>query len=256
MSVPEDVVGAEALEAEAVEMVAGRADAKVFLTCEHASQRFPESWRLAGADLRLAGTHWAYDLGAAEITRELAAATSAPAVLARFSRLLADPNRAEDSPDLFRARADGLPIELNRDLDADERAARLALHRAYHAAIERSLGATSADIVFAVHTFTPVYEGAVRAVELGVLFDREEALAEAMAAPLRAAGFVVAMNEPYSGRGGLMYSAERHAQRHGARAIELETRQDIATDPARRHQLVATVAGFLQSWEPDSDWTQ
>jgi hypothetical protein len=41
-------------------------------------------------------------------------------VLARFSRLLADPNRPTDAADLFRATADGRPIRMNQRVDAAE----------------------------------------------------------------------------------------------------------------------------------------
>ena len=167
----------------AAEVIAGRADAPVFLTCEHASERLPAPWTLSEADARLFGTHWAYDLGAAELTRELAEALEAPAVLAHFSRLLADANRPEDSDTLFRTMADGVAIELNRHIDPAEREARLTgLYRAYHDTIDRQLAHCSAPIIFSVHTFTPRYEGALRSMEIGVLFDREEELAEAMAA--------------------------------------------------------------------------
>lgn len=231
---------------DAVEIIAGRSDASVFLTCEHASERFPEPWNLPQADVRLVGTHWAYDLGAAELTRELAAQLQAPAVLSRFSRLLCDPNRPEDSPTLFRPKAEGMPIELNADLDADEREARLArLYRPYHSTLDRLIGASRAELIFAVHSFTPVYEGSPRPLEMGVLFVEPHALVESMAAALREAGFVVALNEPYSGRGGFMYSAERHARRHGRRSLELEARQDIVSDASRRARVVAALTEFL-----------
>ena len=59
------------------------------------------------------------------------------------------------------------------------------------------------------------------------------------------AGFLVALNEPYSGREGLIYAAERHAGTHGRRALELEVRQDLATDPSARRQIVGALARFF-----------
>lgn len=236
------------IDIEPVELIPGRLACAVFLTCEHASERFPAPWQLPAADAHLFGTHWAYDLGAADMTRELAAHIGAPAVLTRFSRLLCDPNRPEDSPELFRQLAEGRPIELNRAVDHAEREARLSgMYRPYHDTLDRQIGASPADAVFAIHTFTPVYEGTRRTLEIGVLFDRDEALAETMAAALHAAGYRVALNEPYSGHDGLMYSAQRHAQTHGRKAVELEARQDIASDPDARRQLVATLADFWRA---------
>jgi predicted N-formylglutamate amidohydrolase len=232
---------------EAVEVVAGSPDARVLFTCEHATQRMPPGWAWPDADRRLIDTHWAYDPGARELACDLAVELDAVAVLSRFTRLLVDPNRPEDSDTLFRALADGAPILLNTAfLDASERARRIEqLHRPYHAAIDRELGASRAPLVFALHTFTPVYEGQRRTLEIGVLFDREEALAESLHEALRASGFAVELNEPYSGKGGLMHAADVHAQAHGRRALELEVRQDLATDPLFRRQLHGVLARWL-----------
>lgn len=232
---------------DAVEVLAGRRDAHVFFTCEHASQRMPLGFRWPDADRRLIDTHWAYDLGAREITRSLAEGLDASAVLSRYSRLLIDPNRPLGSPTLFRTHAEGAPVELNTALlDDDERRRRIdRLWKPYHEAIDRELGRSAASVVVAIHTFTPIYEGMRRTMEVGVLFDREEALAEKLANGLAKTGLKVALNEPYSGKNGLMYAAELHARAHGRRAVELEVRQDLAIDPDFRADFVGRLAGLL-----------
>lgn len=228
-------------------VVEGRVDAPVFLTCEHASQRLPEPWRFQGSDERLIGTHWAYDLGAREIALDLAAALDATAVFAEFSRLLVDPNRSEGSPDLFRACADGEPVLLNQGLSEEERKLRLArYHRPYHEAVDTALRDSKAPLLMSIHTFTPVYEGAVREVQLGVLYDEYEehafALGEALSHRLPA----VAYNEPWSGKDGLIYSAESHARKRSRVALEIEVRQDLAVDAAYRAQLVPVLAEHIR----------
>ena len=231
---------------EAWEAVEGSPEAPAFLTCEHASERLPPGWSWPERDRRLVGTHWAYDLGAAEITLDLAAALRAPAVLSRFSRLLADPNRAEDDASVFRGEAEGEPVELNQRIDDADRQRRLeGYHRPYHEAIDRRLGESRAEILFSIHTFTPVYEGQVRKVEVGVLFDKQEALANELAEAIAAAGFATALNEPWSGREGLIYAAERHAGAHGRKALELEVRQDLAVSAEVRARLVPVLARFF-----------
>jgi predicted N-formylglutamate amidohydrolase len=228
---------------EAYEVVRGGLDAPLFLSCEHASERLPAPFVWPPGDQRLVGTHWAFDLGARELTLELAEALNTGAVLSRFTRLLADPNRPEDHGDLFREVADGEPVLFNRAISPSERALRIErYHRPYHAALDAELGRTSAPLLLAIHTFTPLYEGRVRTVELGVLFDREERAAEALGAVLSAELPGVAYNEPWSGKAGLMYSCERHAEKHGRVALELEVRQDLAVDPAYRARLIAVLA--------------
>jgi predicted N-formylglutamate amidohydrolase len=162
-------------------------------------------------------------------------------VLSRVSRLLVDANRPEDSPTLFREHAEGEPIELNTihldDAGRRERIERFS--RPYHSAVDEEVGASRAPIVLAMHTFTPLYEGTPRTLEIGVLFDDAEPLAERVLEALRRRGLRAEPNEPYSGKEGLMYAVDRHARAHRRQALELEVRQDLAVDPAFRADLVA-----------------
>jgi predicted N-formylglutamate amidohydrolase len=159
--------------------------------------------------------------------------------------LLADANRPADSDDLFRKTAEGRVIALNSRIDAADRDQRLRLWDAYHSAVDREVDRSPAETLLAAHTFTPRYEGALREMEIGVLFDVEEALATEVARSLSSAGFRVALNEPYSGKDGLMYSVERHARRHGRRALELEVRQDLALVPGVRRRIAEATARAL-----------
>ncbi|NCQ62277.1 MAG: hypothetical protein GW913_16615, partial [Myxococcales bacterium] len=84
---------------------------------------------------------------------------------------------------------------------------------------------------------------------LGVLFDREEELACEVARALEALGQPVALNEPYSGRLGLIYSASLHAEAHGRRALELEVRQDLCVDASFRAELTEVLVRALDAWD-------
>jgi predicted N-formylglutamate amidohydrolase len=212
----------------AVEVVRHGASAIALITCEHASADLPTPWTLPAEDSWLEGTHWTFDIGARDLAHDLCKELGTVGVLARFSRLIADANRDHGAPDLFRENADGRAIAMNRRIDPAERDRRLSLWKQYHLTLDREVARSPAGILLAVHTFTPEYEGTPRQMEIGVLYDREEALAEHVRAELDSAGFRVAMNEPYSGKDGLMYSVERHANEHGRRALELEVRQDLA----------------------------
>lgn len=233
------------MSAEVVEVVeASVARPPLLLTCEHASNALPDEgqpggWSWPPADRRLVHDHWAWDPGAAALTRALCARTGAPAVLSRFSRLLVDPNRPLDSETLFRDVADGSPVELNRVVSSAERERRLTrCYEPYHAAVDAMVQRHPGAPLLSMHTFTPVYEGQPRAVELGVLFDDDEAWALRWFDALQGHGYDVRLNEPWSGRLGLMYSVQRHAQRWGRVCMELEVRQDLATDPAHVARIV------------------
>lgn len=206
----------------------------------------PAPWVWPEADAWLKETHWAYDPGASELVLELASALHAPAVMSDFTRLLADPNRPPDAIDIFRAAAEGKSISFNQGLDADERQKRMSLlYEPYHQAFDRAVAESQVSLCFSVHTFTPVYEGNKRELEVGVLFDQEEAQAGVLAEAFSKAGFRVALNEPYSGREGLIYSVEQHALKHGRRCLELEVRNDLAQAQAVRDRIVDVLVATL-----------
>lgn len=225
----------------------GDYEGRIVLTCEHAGRDLPEPWTWPEADTRLIGTHWASDIGSGAFTERLATLTAAPAVMSNFTRLLVDPNRPLHSDTLFRAEADGEPVWLNASIDAHERERRIEhYYRPYHAAVDAMVRVSRAEIVLGIHTFTANYEGEARALEVGVLFDDEDALGESLVAHLRQAGFVAAPNEPYSGKEGLAYSPVRHAREFNRRALEIEARQDLIVDDAFAGRLAAALASFLR----------
>ena len=133
----------------------------------------------------------------------------------------------------------GHAFSFNRGVDGAERERRRARYfDPYHAAIDRALAARAASgtevRLCSIHSFTPVYDGCARPMEVGVLFDDHEAHAERLVGALAGEGFAVARNEPYSGFAGLIYSARRHGRAHGVVYLELEVRNDlIATTSAR-----------------------
>ena len=232
---------------EAVEIIEGGED--ILITCEHASQRMPDGWSWPEEDRWLIGTHWAYDIGARTLSLELAERLGASVVLSKFSRLLVDPNRPEDSPTLFRDHAEGRPILLNtRELDDAERKRRIErLLRPYHAALDEAVKTRRAPTLVAIHSFTPIYEGTPRELEVGVLFNHDEELATRLQSSLTRAGIDAVLNQPYSGKEGLMYAIDRHATAHGRACVELEVRQDLVVDPEFCAHLLNLLAEFFAS---------
>lgn len=239
------------IETDAVEVhELGSDGTPIVLTCEHASERLPPPWAWADADRRLLGTHWTHDVGAAAITRALSARLRCGAVLSRFTRLLVDPNRDLDAETLFRRDAEAAPVELNGSVDERERALRIErYYRPYHNAVGHAVRERPGAALLSVHSFTPVYEGTKRPMEIGILFvEGHGVVARRLADVLSHAGWRVALNEPYSGEDGFAFSPERHGTAHGRPWVELEIRQDVATDlegSARLVDVLGSVAPML-----------
>lgn len=219
----------------------------IVILCEHGSERLPSGWEWPEADQRLVGTHWSHDIGVEALVQALHERTGWPAVVAQFSRLLVDPNRDAGSDELFRTEADGVAVALNQDLDDAEKARRIdSLWRPYHAAAETMVRDNPGASIVSLHSFTDNYEGQARTMEVGVLFDLDEAPALAVHQDFVEAGYRARLNEPWSGKNGLMYSPHRHATNHGRRALEFEFRQDLLVQPAWRAKAAETLAASVR----------
>ena len=216
----------------AFQAIQGNGNSSLLFLCDHASNRLPEGG--LGLDPALLATHIAYDIGAASLTRALAAVYGAPALLGGWSRLLIDLNRGADDPTLVMKLSDGSIIPGNRDADAAEVARRIAAYHApYHAAIAAELDRLGPDaVILSMHSFTPSWKKAPRKWEVGILYDRDMRLASPLMARLAEAGFTVGDNEPYTGAldGDTL---NIHGTLRGLPHVLIEMRQDlIATDTA------------------------
>ena len=216
----------------------------LLLLCDHASRSLPEEFGHLGLDEALFATHIASDLGAAEVTRALAGRFAAPAVLARWSRLLVDLNRGEDDPTLVMQLSDGTVIPGNRHADVADRIARF--HRPYHARVAEEIARLGeVPVLLAIHSFTPSWKGRARPWEVGVLWDRDARLARPLIAELAKAGFAVGDNEPYSGEleNDCLY---RHGTMRGLPHALIEIRQDLIADDAAARAFSARLAPIVE----------
>jgi len=228
---------------------AGEVDARFVFTCEHASAAVPERYAGLGLGPVELADHVAWDIGAAALARRLAAAFAAPLVESGCSRLVVDCNRDLHDHDLIVHETHGLVVPGNRDLDAAERAHRVASwHRPYHDAIDEVLAGSSAPpILVSIHSFTPELRGKKRELEVGVLYDDHLPLAGRLADALTATGLVVRHNEPYSGLEGLIYSARVHGTRFGLRYVELEVNNGLLRDDAGVDAVASKVGAGLRA---------
>lgn len=232
----------------AFEAVPGEDDSQLLLLCDHASNALPPRFGTLGLDPASFETHIAYDIGAAWVTRALAAAYGAPALLGRWSRLLIDLNRGADDPTLVMKLSDGSIIPGNRDAGEAEVAARIAeFHAPYHRAITRALDGMGKDAaVISLHSFTPSWKTVPRKWEVGVLYDRDTRLAAPLMARLAEAGFTVGDNEPYSGalEGDTLY---RHGTLRKLPHVLIEMRQDLIADAAGAQAFAVRLKPILDA---------
>ena len=101
-------------------------------------------------------------------------------------------------------------------------------------------------LLLSLHSFSKVFSDKLREMEIGVLFDKHEAIAKRFADLLRnVAGFRTALNEPYSGFDDVVYSANKHGTAHGVVYLELELRQDLIDTQSKSVAIAQRIAGAL-----------
>ena len=226
--------------------------APLLIICDHASRAIPRVLGRLGLDETVLMRHIGWDIGAAEVTRRLAALLDAPAVLCVYSRLVVDCNRGLGDPTSIPEESDGVHVPGNVGLTPAARVARVdSIFRPYHTAIDARLAAFAGrgivPVVFSVHSFTPVMNGFARPWHVGVLWDKDPRVPVPLIAELAAADprRIVGDNEPYSAREPAGYSIRTHAEPAGLPHAAVEIRQDLIDTPVGAAQWADALAAAL-----------
>lgn len=224
----------------------------ILLVCDHASCRFPRALGDLGLDPFARRCHLAIDIGAGALTEKLARAMGVTAVVAQYSRLVVDCNRELMDPGAFLEYGDGILVTGNRHLTKQEKERRAdAIYWPYHRAIDqqirrfRTLRLEPAFI--SIHSFTPVLDGVARTLQMGVLWDKDERLADLFLDEFPAAGFLTGDNEPYSGRAPQDFTIDHHAEEIGIPHVGIEVRQDLIDDMPGIDRVAAVMQAIIES---------
>jgi len=209
--------------------------ANIILICEHASNYIPPEYHNLGLSIDFLSKHIAWDIGMEQLTRQLSARLNAPAIMARFSRLLIDPNREEDHKTLIPKVSDGIIIPQNQTLSHEEINRRKdhfyhAFHDRTEILVKDKIQSGQVPLICGMHSFTPHMKGQHRPWQAGMLWNKDPRLAMALIHHLTARGYNVGDNQPYSGRD-LFFTMNRHGHDHGAPHVTIEIRQDEVDSP-------------------------
>jgi len=237
----------EGQESPAV-LVNGGGRSPYMLVCEHASNRLPRALGtlgLAESDLQ---RHIAWDIGAEQVARLLSRLIDAPLMLQRYSRLAYDCNRPPDSADAMPEISETTPIPGNRQLSPADRLARISeIYRPFHAAIADLLDGRAAagarSMVVTIHSFTPVYKGTPRAVELGILHDRDPSLAAKLITSFPTV--TARLNQPYGPEDGVLHTLNLHAAPRGLPHAMIEMRNDLISHERGRDEWAERLSASL-----------
>jgi predicted N-formylglutamate amidohydrolase len=140
----------------------------LILTCEHGGNEIPQEYKdifkEAGSVLE---THRGFDPGALDLFNYL----KEIATFSKFSstsRLLIETNRSLENPELFSEFTTNLPSEEKKKIIE-------IFYDPYRNSVEEKISALISEgkkvLHLAIHSFTPILKGKVRAADIGILFD-------------------------------------------------------------------------------------
>jgi predicted N-formylglutamate amidohydrolase len=223
----------------------------VILVCEHASRVLPKSLGTLGLSEEALASHIAWDPGALAVSRLIAKSLDATLLHQRFSRLVYDCNRPPESPAAMPEKSEVFDVPGNAGLDQAARDARTeALYLPFRDTLSRLVTARIAEgrppVIVTMHSFTPVYFGKQRDVEIGILHDADTRLADAMLTEAAAdRRYDARRNEPYGPEDGVTHTLREHGLSNGLANVMIEVRNDLIRDEAGQEVVAGYLAGLL-----------
>jgi predicted N-formylglutamate amidohydrolase len=237
-------------ELQPAELVNAHGASPFVLICEHASNAIPACLGDLGLTEEDRRRHIAWDIGAAGVSREIARILDAPLLMQRYSRLVYDCNRTPENPAAMPEKSEVFDVPGNCNLSVEDKLARTReIYRPFINAVTDFLDQRAAHgkpaIAVSIHSFTPVYFGKTRDVQVGLLFEHHDALARELLKMFP--GYDTRLNEPYGPEHGVMHLMNQIAAPRGLAHLMLEIRNDLISDPYQEKQWAARVAGALQA---------
>ncbi|GMU33205.1 MAG: hypothetical protein AMXMBFR20_10770 [Planctomycetia bacterium] len=212
----------------------------IIFTCEHGGHRVPAAYQsLFAGRGRLLQSHRGYDPGALELARGLSRNVRAPLIFSDVTRLLVELNRSPDSDDFFSA--------ITRSASQAQKGRIVSDHYLpYRRKVERRiagwLDGGRRVLHLSIHSFTPVFRGRRRDLDIGLLYDPARKLEAAFCRAWRKGlvkcdpSLTVRANQPYRGTADGFTTYLRTLSGAAARyaGIELEVNQRFCRGSAKR----------------------
>lgn len=215
-----------------VENADGESD--VILICEHAGRLLPGFIGSLGVDDKTMLSHIAWDLGAAALSRLLSELLDAPLVMQRYSRLVYDCNRSFEAIDAIAEESDDIFIPENAGLSLSQRQKRHdVVYQPFFDSIDKiiqdRISVGRHPVIVTIHSFTPVYKGQTRSIDLGILHDSDSRLADSILRLTEAnsEGYCAARNQPYSAEDGVTHTLVTHGIKNQLQNVMFEIRNDL-----------------------------
>lgn len=221
----------------------------LILSCEHAGNEVPDNLRyLFAKEKEVLNTHQGWDIGAWELAQFLSKKLSIDLSGCHTTRLLIEANRSLDSTHLF--------SEYSSVLSNDEKENLVStIYKPYRDKIQQQIEKSAKPVLhLSIHSFTPIWHGVERAVDIGILFDPDRKLETNYCQQLKLAleeklpNQSIKLNEPYKGTddGFTTWLRKRYDDKAYA-GIELEVNQKYASRlPSIKREIFEAVETSLK----------
>lgn len=169
-------------------------------TCEHAGNDIPDDLKdTFRQHEKILDSHLGWDPGAWNTATLLASGLNAPLFGTFTSRLVVEANRSMDNPQLF--------SEFTRLFSEEQKNNLLqSYYFPYRNKVEAAICNASKPVLhLSMHSFTPVWKGDIRKVDVGLLFDPARKMETEFCQKLQLSlqtqfpELIVKLNEPYQG---------------------------------------------------------
>jgi predicted N-formylglutamate amidohydrolase len=223
------------------------------IVVDHAGVRIPRALGDLGLPASELQRHIAWDIGALDVARQVAASLDAPLIAQNYSRLVIDCNRDPEVPTSIPTIGESIAIPGNMDLAPEEiEARRREIFWPYHQRIKElldaRLAAGRATILVAQHSMTEIFRGVARPMHAAILYNRDRRFAGLVLDALREEkGLMVADNEPYFVSDATDYTIPRHGEARSLPHVEIEIRQDLLATPPGQREWAARIAVALRT---------
>ncbi|MEP1768867.1 MAG: N-formylglutamate amidohydrolase [Sulfitobacter sp.] len=219
----------------------------IVLVCEHASPHIPAEFAGLGLSPDDRMSHAVWDPGAMPVTEHMSKMLDAVAVTSGVSRLIYDCNRPPTASDAMPERSEVVDVPGNQALSPGARAQRVtAYYLPFLETLRSTVAATTDPVIVTIHSFTPIYHGRPRSVEIGVLHDSDTRLADAMMQTAAAhLDNDVQRNAPYGAGDGVTHTLQEHGLKHGHLNVMLEIRNDLIATPEQQLAMARSVSRWV-----------
>lgn len=222
--------------------------AQLMLVCEHASNFIPARFN----NLQLADdvlhSHAALDIGAIDLAQAISRLLDAPLVSTTVSRLVYDCNRPFGATGAIPEKSEVFQIPGNQNLsDAEVRDRFEKYYLPFETAISNRLAKFSTPPLFiTIHSFTPVYHGETRNVDIGIICEKDSRLTDQVVRlAQKQTTLCVEANMPYGPEDGVTHTLGLHANKNGLLNAMIEVKNDLLSSVEKCQEMALTLATLI-----------